>query len=70
MAWVPLVFHDGCSQTYDAADYSACLSSRAPIELDAFNAFLDWLQSAGQPGRAPAGTGVKTVLQVAQPPAG
>jgi peptidoglycan/xylan/chitin deacetylase (PgdA/CDA1 family) len=62
--WVPLVFHEICSQTYDPADYSYCTSSWAPIELDTFNAFLDWLQNAGQPGGAPTGTVVQTVRQV------
>jgi peptidoglycan/xylan/chitin deacetylase (PgdA/CDA1 family) len=62
--WVPLVFHEICSQTYDPANYSYCTSSWASIELDTFNAFLDWLQNAGQPGGAPAGTVTQTVRQV------
>ncbi len=62
--WVPLVFHEVCSQTDDPADYSYCTSSWAPIELDTFNALLDWLQNAGQPGGAPAGVVVQTVRQV------
>jgi peptidoglycan/xylan/chitin deacetylase (PgdA/CDA1 family) len=66
--WLPLVFHEICSQTYDSADYSYCTSSWAPIELDTLNAFLDWLQNAGQPGGAPAGTVVQTVRQVINGP--
>jgi peptidoglycan/xylan/chitin deacetylase (PgdA/CDA1 family) len=63
--WVPLTFHKICSQTYDPANYSSCTSDPAsPIELDTFTAFLTWLQNAGQPGGAPAGTVVKTVRQV------
>ena len=63
--WVPLAFHKICSQTYDPANYSSCTSDAAsPIELDTFTAFLTWLQNAGQPGGAPAGTVVKTVRQV------
>lgn len=62
--WVPFVFHEICSQTYDPANYSYCSTSWAPIELQAFNAFLDWLQNAGQPGGAPAGTSVQTAGQV------
>jgi peptidoglycan/xylan/chitin deacetylase (PgdA/CDA1 family) len=62
--WVPLTFHKICSQTYDPANYSSCISDAAsPTELDTFNAFLTWLQNAGQPGGAPAGTVVKTVRQ-------
>jgi hypothetical protein len=66
--WVPLVFHEICSQTYDPADYSYCTSSWASIELDTFNAFLDWLQNVGQPGGAPAGVVVQTVRQVINGP--
>jgi peptidoglycan/xylan/chitin deacetylase (PgdA/CDA1 family) len=66
--WVPLVFHEVCSQTYDPADYSYCTSSWAPIELDRFNAFLGWLQNAGQPGGAPAGVVVQTVGKVINGP--
>jgi peptidoglycan/xylan/chitin deacetylase (PgdA/CDA1 family) len=66
--WVPLVFHEICSQTYDPADYSYCTSSWASIELDTFNAFLDWLQNTGQPGGAPAGVVVQTVRQVINGP--
>jgi peptidoglycan/xylan/chitin deacetylase (PgdA/CDA1 family) len=62
--WVPLVFHEVCSQAYDPADYSYCSTSWAPIELDIFNQFLDWLGNAGQPGGAPAGVVVQTVRQV------
>jgi hypothetical protein len=62
--WVPLVFHEICSQAYDPANYSYCSTSWASVELDIFNAFLGWLQSAGQPGGAPAGTSVQTVRQV------
>jgi peptidoglycan/xylan/chitin deacetylase (PgdA/CDA1 family) len=62
--WVPLTFHKICSQTYDPANYSSCTSDTAsPIELATFTAFLNWLQNAGQPGGAPAGTVVKTVRQ-------
>jgi peptidoglycan/xylan/chitin deacetylase (PgdA/CDA1 family) len=67
--WLTLVFHDICSHTYDPAHYIGCSTSWAPIELDTFNAFLDWLQNAGQPGQAPAGTVVQTVRQVLQDPA-
>jgi peptidoglycan/xylan/chitin deacetylase (PgdA/CDA1 family) len=66
--WVPLVFHEICSQTYDPADYSYCTNSWAPIELDTFNALLDWLQNAGQPGGAPAGVVVQTVRKVINGP--
>ena len=38
--------------------------SWVPIELDTFNALLDWLQNAGQPGGALAGVVVQTVRQV------
>jgi peptidoglycan/xylan/chitin deacetylase (PgdA/CDA1 family) len=62
--WVGFVFHEICSQTFDSANYSSCNSSFAPTELDVLNNFLDWLQSAGQPGGAPEGTVVRLVRTV------
>ncbi|MGO4342616.1 chitobiase/beta-hexosaminidase C-terminal domain-containing protein [Pedococcus sp. 2YAF34] len=62
--WVPLVFHQVCSQAYDPDNYSGCISDYGPIELDTLNAFLDWLGAAGQPGGAPARTTVQTVSDV------
>lgn len=62
--WVPFVFHEICSQAYDPANYSYCATSWASVELDIFTTFLGWLQNAGQPGGAPAGTDVQTVRQV------
>ena len=65
--WVQIVLHEVCSQTYDPSNYGTCLGSFRPIELDTFNGFLDWLQSAGQ-GGAPAGTVVKSVSEVLHGP--
>jgi len=65
--WVTFVFHQICSKAYDPANYGLCLNRRlswAPIELANFNTFLDWLQKAGRPGGAPAGTVVRTLRQV------
>jgi peptidoglycan/xylan/chitin deacetylase (PgdA/CDA1 family) len=66
--WIQLAFHQICSQTFDSANYSNCVSDWGPVELDTFNALLDWLQHAGQPGGAPAGTVIKTVSQVMNGP--
>jgi len=66
--WVPLVFHQICSQTYDPADYGSCIADYGPIELDTLNAFMDWLNNAGQSGGAPARTTVQTVSQVINGP--
>jgi hypothetical protein len=62
------VFHEICSQTYDAANYSSCIGGYGPTDLPVLNSFLDWLQNAGQPGGAPVGTVVKTVRQIMSPP--
>jgi peptidoglycan/xylan/chitin deacetylase (PgdA/CDA1 family) len=62
--WVPLVFHDICSQQLDPDNYSFCINDWGPIELTTLNDFLDWLQNSGQPGGAPARTVVQTVSQV------
>jgi hypothetical protein len=61
--WVQLVIHQVCSQTYDSADYSSCLNSWRPMELDTLNGFLNWMAAAGQTGGAPAGSLVQTVRQ-------
>jgi peptidoglycan/xylan/chitin deacetylase (PgdA/CDA1 family) len=61
--WVQIVVHRVCSQTYDSANYSGCLNSWRPMELDALNGFLDWMVAAGQTGGAPAGSVVQTVRQ-------
>ncbi|HXJ63296.1 MAG TPA: chitobiase/beta-hexosaminidase C-terminal domain-containing protein, partial [Actinomycetota bacterium] len=62
--WEAIVFHRVCSQTYLPSDYTDCIGSFHPIELDTLNAFLDWLANAGQPGGAPAGVVIRTVRQV------
>jgi peptidoglycan/xylan/chitin deacetylase (PgdA/CDA1 family) len=61
--WVQIVIHRVCSQTYDSANYTDCLGSWRPMELDTLNAFLDWMGAAGQSGGAPAGTVIQTVAQ-------
>ncbi|MDQ1715456.1 MAG: hypothetical protein QOC60_1401, partial [Frankiaceae bacterium] len=66
--WVPLVFHEICSQQYDPANYSFCINDFGPIQLDTLNAFLDWLNNAGQAGGAPQRTVVQTVSQVINGP--
>jgi hypothetical protein len=50
---VPIVGHFVCSQTFDASNYDRCTRSPGYIELDTLNAFLDWMQDAGEPGGAP-----------------
>jgi peptidoglycan/xylan/chitin deacetylase (PgdA/CDA1 family) len=66
--WVPLVFHQICSQQFDPDNYASCLADYGSTQLDQFNALLDWLNGAGQPGGAPAGTVVRTVRQVTTGP--
>ncbi|HKC27014.1 MAG TPA: chitobiase/beta-hexosaminidase C-terminal domain-containing protein, partial [Jatrophihabitans sp.] len=66
--WVPIVFHDVCSQQLDPANYSFCINDWGPVELDTLNQFLDWLNSTGQPGGAPPRTQVLTVSQVINGP--
>jgi peptidoglycan/xylan/chitin deacetylase (PgdA/CDA1 family) len=66
--WVQIVIHRVCSQTYDPANYSDCLNSWRPMELDTLDSFLDWMAAAGQTGGAPAGSVVQTVRQTIGPP--
>ena len=60
--WVPIVFHEICSQQYDPANYATCMSFFRPTDLPVLNAFLDWLQNS-----APANTTIETVGQVMAP---
>src|SRR4051794_16162008 len=66
--WVPLVFHDICSQRFDPDNYNFCINDWGPIELDTLNALLDWLNNSGQPDGAPPRTAVETVSQVINGP--
>jgi peptidoglycan/xylan/chitin deacetylase (PgdA/CDA1 family) len=66
--WMTFAFHEICSQTFDPANYSECIANWGPVELDTLNSLLDWLQNAGKPGGAPAGTVIKTVSQVINGP--
>jgi peptidoglycan/xylan/chitin deacetylase (PgdA/CDA1 family) len=61
--WIVYGFHQICDQNLDPSNYSSCISDWGPMELSTLNALLDWLQNAGQPGGAPAGTVVKTMTQ-------
>jgi peptidoglycan/xylan/chitin deacetylase (PgdA/CDA1 family) len=66
--WIQLAFHEVCSQSLDPSNYANCVADWGPVELDTLNSLLDWLQHAGQPGGAPAGTVIKTMSQVLNGP--
>jgi len=55
--WLQVVFHVICSQKDPR--YATCMTGQAPIDLETFDAFLDWLQNS-----APDGTSVSTVREV------
>ncbi|WP_412543153.1 polysaccharide deacetylase family protein [Longispora sp. K20-0274] len=59
--WSQVVVQSVCSQQFDPANYAACTSTWGWMELDVLNAFLDWIQQAGQPGGAPDGAVLRTV---------
>jgi peptidoglycan/xylan/chitin deacetylase (PgdA/CDA1 family) len=59
--WVPIVIGKVCSQTLDPSNYSACTSSAGWIQLSDLQAFISWVQGAGQSGDAPAGTVFQTM---------
>jgi peptidoglycan/xylan/chitin deacetylase (PgdA/CDA1 family) len=65
--WATMVFHEICSQSLDPSNYQTCIGSFHAIELTTLNAFLDWLQTAGQPSGPPVGVGVKLVREVVPP---
>jgi peptidoglycan/xylan/chitin deacetylase (PgdA/CDA1 family) len=62
--WTPIVISKVCSQALDPTTYSTCTTAAGFIELADLNAFLDWIQNAGQTGGAPAGTTIDTVRNV------
>jgi peptidoglycan/xylan/chitin deacetylase (PgdA/CDA1 family) len=55
--WLQIAFHAICSQKDPR--YATCMTGQAPIDMDTFDAFLDWLQNS-----APDGTSVSTVREV------
>jgi peptidoglycan/xylan/chitin deacetylase (PgdA/CDA1 family) len=59
--WVPVVIQKVCSQTLDPNNYTTCTSASGWIDLTDLNAFLSWVQNAGQAGGAPAGTGLSPI---------
>jgi peptidoglycan/xylan/chitin deacetylase (PgdA/CDA1 family) len=65
--WVQLQGHIVCSQEFLPSDYEDCKNYFGHMELSTLNAFLDWMQRAGQPGGAPAGVTMETVRQVIGP---
>jgi peptidoglycan/xylan/chitin deacetylase (PgdA/CDA1 family) len=65
--WLQIQGHMVCSQQFFASDYADCIQYYGYMELTTLNTFLDWLQSAGLPGGAPAGVTTQTVRQVIGP---
>jgi peptidoglycan/xylan/chitin deacetylase (PgdA/CDA1 family) len=70
--WIPIVIQKICSQTADPNNYATCTSSSGWIDLADLNTFLTWVNNAGQPGGAPAGTVFSpvgaTATSLGQPP--
>jgi peptidoglycan/xylan/chitin deacetylase (PgdA/CDA1 family) len=60
--WLVITFHDVCHAK--AADYTDCMSQYGSVVDTVFGQFLDWLQSAGQPGGAQSGVIVRNICQV------
>ena len=58
--WSPVVIQRVCDQTLDPDNYATCKIG-AWIELADLNAFLDWVQNAGQANGAPPGTMIDTI---------
>jgi hypothetical protein len=50
--WVPAVMQKVCSQALDPANYATCTSASGWVDLADLNAFLSWVQNAGQAGGA------------------
>ncbi len=59
--WIPVVIQRVCSSTLDQANYSNCTSSAGWVDLGDLQAFISWVQNAGQGSGAPAGTVFQTM---------
>ncbi len=59
--WIPIVIQRVCSSTLDQANYSNCTSSAGWVDLGDLQAFISWVQNAGQGSGAPAGTVFQTM---------
>jgi peptidoglycan/xylan/chitin deacetylase (PgdA/CDA1 family) len=55
--WLQLQFHRICAPS--DPQFATCMSGAAPVDVETFTAFVDWLESD-----APDGTSVRTVRQV------
>jgi peptidoglycan/xylan/chitin deacetylase (PgdA/CDA1 family) len=64
--WDPIVIGKVCSQSLDPNNYTACTASAGWIQLSDLQAFISWVQDAGQSGGAPAGTVFQTMGSVAK----
>ena len=58
--FIPILIQRVCDQTLDPTNYASCQTG-SWIQLSDLNAFLTWVQNAGQSGGAPAGTKFATV---------
>ena len=63
--WIPVVIQKVCSQALDPSNYSTCTSSSGWVDLGDLQAFISWVQGAGQANNAPAGTVFKTAAAAA-----
>jgi peptidoglycan/xylan/chitin deacetylase (PgdA/CDA1 family) len=59
--WIPVVIGKVCSESLDPTNYSACPSSAGWIQLSDLQAFIAWMQSAGQQSGAPAGASLQNM---------
>ena len=59
--WDPIVIQQVCSQSLDPTNYAKCSSSAGWIQLSDLQAFISWVQDAGQSGDAPTGTVFQTM---------
>ena len=50
---VQIILYRVCSQTYDPNNYTSCLGSSRPVELNTVNGFLDWMAERRPDRRSP-----------------
>ncbi len=64
--WIPISIQRVCSAALDKANYRSCASSAGWVDLGDLQTFISWVQNAGHPGSAPAGTVFQTMKATAE----
>jgi peptidoglycan/xylan/chitin deacetylase (PgdA/CDA1 family) len=64
--WIPVSIQRVCSAALDKANYRSCTTAAEWVDLGDLQAFISWVQNAGHPGGAPAGSVFQTMEATAK----